>query len=215
MASNKKPRKRYTPKRVRVNAFRPEDVKDMWEMLSKIETRTLLKLQYGNCTKDEMCEVRDLFNVVVFAAMHRAKTIVDDDESILAVKGIVAAGGDVREVMMRADKVGHCVCKTDELRRILNALETSTEFVRDALAVGATTFMHEFNASLLVRDAVGVAKKFSVDKRVVDFAFREAQNLDNFKFSKRYEHEYSKCCARIAEQISYCSQRLQNKGVPA
>lgn len=193
----KKRDKKYRQKVVSLNCFRKSDIEDVYSQLSRVELTASLKLHKGESTLDELHEVRDLFNATCFGCLHR-KDAITDDGSVDAVKFIMATGVKLANLCRRGAPY---VCWADELKDIQEALAICTDFVRDSLDTCPSTFLAEFNGSILVRDAVRLSRQFSVSDKTVNAAYKAAVEINRLS-GKEYERAYESALKSLKEMVS-------------
>ena len=178
MPKAKKPRKKYVSGRhsicfpgifkSRLDAIR--------RSIEEAETAVRIKLPLGEASYSDLSQVRDLFNCLMFSLMHRQK-VIDQSESNDAAAVLAQAGVDLTTVLKRGIEADHYVCRASEMKNILSALQTASDFICDSLEVCPLTLVDEFNGSLLIRDALPEHGEIVVKKKTVDLAFRLAQQM--------------------------------------
>lgn len=208
MPKNKKPRKKRQYRPASINCFNPSDIEDIKQRLNRVELVALLKLGKGDATLDELREMRDLMNAVVFATIHRETA--SDEESQESIKFLIETGAKLAKLVNGTPPGKRYVCTADQLKSILLAMATCTEFINRSFEECPSTFLMEFNASLVCRDAVIGTQRFSVTKKIVDAAFLEAIALNRIKHPVLYEREYQRATKRLGQMI--CSVN-KKKGV--
>ena len=186
MPGTKKPRKKYRPKRIALPCFKRTDIEYMRKVFRNVELSALLKLHTGECSFSDLEDIRDTFNCCVFAFMHR-QAAFDQKEIDEAVALITDAGQKLTEVLHRGRDRNRFVCTADQLKVIIEAIDTCNTFVNDSLDTCPFQMFDEFNGSLLIRDALPPEGSFSCSRKIVDFAFSEARRinrLDDAVFQK-------------------------------
>ena len=182
MPKSKKPRKKYCSGAHAVSfpGIRRCDIDDIKAKISTAETAVRIKLPRGEASYSDLSQVRDLFNCLMFSLMHRQK-VIDQSEADAAGDELIQAGIDLTAVMKRGAETEHYVCRASEMRSILSGLQTASDFIRDSLGVCPSTLVDEFNASLLIRDALPENGEIVVQKRTVDLAYRLAQQMGKIR----------------------------------
>lgn len=180
MPKSKKPRKRYVSGQhaISVPGMRLERINNIKTQIANAETALRIKLPRGEATYSDLDQVRSLFNCLMFSLMHRQK-VIDQSESEEAGNELIQAGIDLTAVMQRGAETERYVCRASEMRSILSGLQTASDFILDSLDACPIILVDEFNASLLIRDALPETGEIVVQKKTVDMAYRLAQQMGN------------------------------------
>ena len=197
MPKSKKPRRKRQPRPAMVYCFRKADIDDVREIVIKIETKARIKLGFGNSSLEDLREMRDLMNAVVFASLHR-DNIIKDKESKECIEFIVETGAKLAEL---SKKEPPYVCTADQLNSIKEALSICTDFANDSLDNCPNKFLNEFNGALLVRDSVIKTQRFTVSKKIVDIAVHEAAVLNLVNDPKEYAKEYDRIIKLLKQLV--------------
>lgn len=150
MAKNRKPRKKYHPKVVRMPCFKESDMADLNAMITRIELKAELALPMGTMQVVDMNAMKTLLNHAIVGIS--ARDYLDKDERAAAQK-ILDVGGDalvsvVHHAVERV-KPGETpsfICTAAELAQIRSAIAIAAAFIRDSLEVCPTRTLREFFA---------------------------------------------------------------------
>lgn len=180
MPKSKKPRKKYVSGQhaISVPGMRLDRIKNIKTQIANAEIALRIKMPQGEATYSDLDQVRSLFNCLTFCLEHRKK-VINQAESEAAGKELIQAGIDLTAVMKRGAETEHYVCRASELSSILAGLQTANDFILDSLDACPIILVDEFNASLLIRDALPEHGEIVVQKKTVDMAYRLAQQMGN------------------------------------
>lgn len=177
MPTSKRPRKKHKQKRIALPCIKRKDINFMRRVFRNVELAARLKLHRGECSFSDLEDIRDVLNCTVFSFMHR-QAAFDQKEIDAALELINDAGQKLTEVLLRGRERNRYVCTADQLTAILSAMELCDDFVSDSLNICPFQMFDEFNGSLLIRDALPPEGSFSCSRKIVDFAFSEARQIN-------------------------------------
>ena len=182
MPKSKSPRKKYDSRRhaVSFSGIKPKDIEDIKKQIAVAEVAVRIKLPRGEASYSDLSQVRDLFNCLMFSLMHRQK-VIDQEEADQAGDELVQAGIDLTNLLRRGIKDDHYVCRASEMKSILAALQTASDFITESLDVCPQTLVEEFNGSLLIRDALPEKGEIVVQRKTVEIAYRLAQQMGKIR----------------------------------
>lgn len=209
---SKPPRKHYRPKKTSLPGMQQLDVRIIKDRLGRIEFIAHERLHLGQCTKQELIDIKDLFNCLLFCIMHRKKTLnqeaVDDAGNLL-----LSAGRALMEVVQKGEPRQIYVCTAQQLRLILSALVVAEDFIQESLSTNPGWFVDEFNASLLIRDAItGMGlSSVAVEKKTVDLAFRLSRRMGLCQPRSRFEIYQKEAIACLRAHITALIKKREGK----
>lgn len=209
---NKAPRKHYRPKKIALPGMQQLDVRAVKDRLRRIEFIAHERLHLGQCTKQELFDIKDLFNCLLFCIMHRQKTL-DQEIADEASNLFLSAGRTLMEVVQKGEPRKVYVCTADQIRLILSALVVAEDFIQESLSTNPGWFVDEFNASLLIRDAItGMGmSSVAVEKKTVDLAFRLARQMGLCQPRSRFEVFQKEAIACLRAHINALIKKREGK----
>ncbi len=190
MAKNKKPRKKYCPKQVfSPYRLRQCDLDKLKDDFRKFEMLVELTLPKGNATVEDMRCLRDWFNVVKIILLFPEERYWLDPIAIGQITDLIEkASVAVRDVTIRGEEKGRCICTGEELNAIRDFAEIAGDVVQTSIELCPRRFIKEYLASKdLVRDKIGRVRlsekivKAAIDRYTTDVRGAMAQSALNPK----------------------------------
>ncbi|MDR3897757.1 MAG: hypothetical protein Q3X95_00650 [Duodenibacillus sp.] len=144
------------------------------------ETAVRIKLPRGEASYKDLSNVRDLYNCLSYSLLHRQKAI-DQQEAEASGAVLYQAAEDLSTVIKRGTATDHYVCRASEMKSILSALQTASDFITDSLETCPLTLLAEFNAALLIKESLPEHGEIVVLKKTSELAYRLALQLQDIR----------------------------------
>lgn len=91
------------------------------------------------------------------------------------------AAEDLSTVIKRGTANDHYVCRASEMRSILSALQTASDFITDSLETCPLTLLAEYNAALLIKESLPEHGEIVVLKKTSEIAYRLALQIQDIR----------------------------------
>ena len=182
MPKSKKPRKKFVSGNhpIRIPGVERVKIEDIKKDIALAELAVRIKLPRGEASYKDLSNVRDLYNCLAFSLLHRQKAI-DQQDASASCAVLYQAAEDLSTVIKRGIATDHYVCRASEMRSILSALQTASDFLRDSLDICPSTLLAEFNAALLIKESLPEHGEIVVLKKTSELAYRLALQLQDIR----------------------------------
>lgn len=182
MPKSKKPRKHFVSGRhpMRILGVERAKIDDVKNSIELAELAVRIKLPRGEASFNDLSQVRHLYNCLAFSLMHR-QSVIDQKEADESLAVLYQAATDLSTVIDRGSETGHYVCRASEMRSILSALQTASDFCNDSIETCSQIFIAEFNAALLLKESLPYNREIDVDKKTGELAYRLSQQILNVR----------------------------------
>ncbi len=175
MAKNRKPRKPYRKKPVRMPCLADVSRESFVTLLGDVELVIYNTLPTGNAKGHQIEACRTVMNHAM-TGMHHRRNALDENECETALEAIYAAGDALAAAVKRHNKEwrkGNQACgfvfKGDELRAIEAGFVVAAEFIKDSLEVCPSACLKELYAAAIIDKEMDAGKiKNGIDAEYVD-----------------------------------------------
>lgn len=178
MPKSKKPRKKFVSGQhaIAIRGVSPSIINNIRTEIANAEVALRIKLPRGEATYSDLDQVRSLFNCLMFCLEHRQK-VINFAEAEAAANELLQAGIDLGNVMERGAESGRFVCRASEMTSILAGMQTADDFFFASLKTCPVIFVDEFNASLLIKEALPEHGEINIQNSTLNLAYRLAQKM--------------------------------------